>query len=52
MLNRYFIKYRLGNGEIYYARFNARNKNEAMRRMLAYKPNAEILLIKDLGKGV
>lgn len=52
MLNRYFIKYRLGNSEIYCEQFNARNKNEAMRRMLAYKPNAEILLIKDLGKDV
>lgn len=52
MLNRYFIKYRLGDSQIYGIQFNAQNKTQAMRRLLAYKANAEVLFIKDLGKDV
>lgn len=52
MLNRYFIKYRLGNNQIYCERINAQSKTEAMQRLLVFRKNANILSIKDLGKGV
>ena len=50
MLNRYFIKYRLGNGQIYCERINAQNTHEAMKKMFTLKPNADIIFLKNLGK--
>ena len=52
MLNRYFIKYRLGNNQIYCERINAQNETEAMQKLLTFRTNANILSIKNLGKGV
>lgn len=52
MSSRYFIKYRLGNDQILCERINAQNKDEAIQKLLAFRANANILSIKDLGKGV
>lgn len=51
MLNRYFIKYRFNN-QIYCERINAQNGTEAMQKLLAFRTNANILSIRNLGKGV
>lgn len=51
MLNRYFVKYRFNN-QIYCERINAQNEIEAMQKLLAFRINANILSIKNLGKGI